>query len=1039
MGLNAYTGWGISTALLFLFNKRNNKGSEIEYKPESLSANNATKIGSSVPVVLGRALIKEPLVSYFGDFRSEPYTEEYSAHAKFDGRGMVLSLILAIIASAFTTVNVTPAVVQADGANEGGPVHSTGTAQGGTYKDIVTPAVLLALFQWLLGWLINGRNLKTTIQKGFKYYLGWQWLVCWSDENIKVGRIYMDENIINSTIYDKTSNMSGKTLNINKPDLFGGVDESGGFVGDLRVYFGTNNQTKDSWMVNQMNGSSIQAELRGLTPLYKNFLSVVVPTAYIGKRATIPSTFFEILNYPNKLGFEKIGEDLNPAEAIYAIITNEYWGGKETLDRVDEESLIKLGQTCQDEGLGISIKIDQITEIGSVLNSILELINGVMYDHPMTGKLTFKLIRDDYNIDELVTLSSLNCEELVFNRLDWSETVSTITTTYTDPDNLYEISTISYRDLANPLITGSKTEKKLDSVLYHTPTNALNYAKVESLSQGYPLASFSVVANRTVSDLQIGDAVIVNWVEYSIAKMICRVVDIDYGGLIDGRVKLELIEDIYGLGDTTYKLGNGTEWVKPEKLPKKVVYSDYFELPFEISHSLDTYIKSVVSRPPHQDTIYWNVWRFIDGQFKITSKSSKWTETGRLVYGYTDDTTYIDPLGFQIREVGVVGYIDLMIDKINADDTDTYNNRSGINIMLVDNELMSFNKIEKLPNGDYIIKDVIRGVYDTIVEPHTAEAVVYFLWNVVDVNSGNRVNKKGTASIEHFNITTATVDREMEFDNADIVTFHTTRRSEQPSIMSDLQVAIDKNVFTEFRRKFNASMGGDVLFKFKQRDKFKLNGIMAQDETNYRGQDITASDTMRNVLRIYSGDKVVEKMSIAKDVTEIKYKWSDYCLDFNTPLERNVKFELQTYDITNNLYSYATHVINTVSWVIPQMVAVVGSVADAQIIADSFARVDNIIVPSNNYTAQISIPYNQSALIFIGTPDSNGVLAQDVNRYKLTTEAYRIIKKENNHAILLMENLEEGYTIKSSYSQDNGNTSYYYRLNNNNEFEGVVI
>ena len=63
---------------------------------------------------------------------------------------MVISLILAVISSAFTTINVTPAIVQADGANEGGPVHSTGTATGGTYKDIVTPILILSLFKAFL-------------------------------------------------------------------------------------------------------------------------------------------------------------------------------------------------------------------------------------------------------------------------------------------------------------------------------------------------------------------------------------------------------------------------------------------------------------------------------------------------------------------------------------------------------------------------------------------------------------------------------------------------------------------------------------------------------------------------------------------------------------------------------------------------------------------------------------------------------------------------------------------------------------------------
>ena len=103
MSLNAYTGWGISTALLWLMNKRSNKDTSSQQDPSNLSVNtSATKIGSPIPVILGRGIVKEPLISYFGDFAYAPYTETYSAHAHFDGRSMVISLILQYIALSVT-------------------------------------------------------------------------------------------------------------------------------------------------------------------------------------------------------------------------------------------------------------------------------------------------------------------------------------------------------------------------------------------------------------------------------------------------------------------------------------------------------------------------------------------------------------------------------------------------------------------------------------------------------------------------------------------------------------------------------------------------------------------------------------------------------------------------------------------------------------------------------------------------------------------------------------------------------------------------
>ena len=92
----------------------------------------------------------------------------------------------------------------------------------------------------------------------------------------------------------------------------GGVDEGGGFVGDIRVYFGGDGNTHDSWMVQQMSLDTVQEEVRGLTPLYTPYMSVVVPQAYIGKQSNIPSMWFEIVNYPDALAImyaDKLKED----------------------------------------------------------------------------------------------------------------------------------------------------------------------------------------------------------------------------------------------------------------------------------------------------------------------------------------------------------------------------------------------------------------------------------------------------------------------------------------------------------------------------------------------------------------------------------------------------------------------------------------------------------------------------------------------------------------------------------------------------------
>ena len=100
--INKYVGWGISTWLLSLLNKGSNSAEEAG-KPENLNVSaNQTKIGSPIPVVLGRCLVKSPIVSYFGDFSFRAYTETYAAHANFSAWPLVLSLIAQYIGMLWT-------------------------------------------------------------------------------------------------------------------------------------------------------------------------------------------------------------------------------------------------------------------------------------------------------------------------------------------------------------------------------------------------------------------------------------------------------------------------------------------------------------------------------------------------------------------------------------------------------------------------------------------------------------------------------------------------------------------------------------------------------------------------------------------------------------------------------------------------------------------------------------------------------------------------------------------------------------------------
>ena len=771
MGLNKYIGWGVSTFLLTLLNKGSNSSDESD--PTALNVTSSqTKIGSPMPAVLGRCLVKAPIVSYFGDFSSRPYTETYAAHANFSAWPMVFTLIAQYIASPATTKGKGGGEVA---GGEGGYAHVEILG-----KDMAVGPLINSLFMWLLNWLINGRHLKTTIQKGFKYYLGYQFLVAWSGKNMRIRSIYMNEEKVWEG--DESRNNHQTTpfvLSVDKENLFGGCDENGGFIGDIRVYLGGKQQVVDPWMRQQMSKESVQENLRGLTPAYRPFVSIVVPTAYVGKQSTIPTTWIELQNCPDTLGLGQVGEDANPSELLYEIHTNDDWGLAESSELINVDSLLAIGKTLAAEGVGMSIQLNSITKAQTLSDNICEHINAVKFLDPVTGKLTFRLIRDDYNVDECLHLDVSNCSKVELTRLDWSQTVSKISVAYTDRKNKYEESTIPAVDPANIEInSGTQTTKSYSYTYFTTAENALWAAKRELNSQGYPLATISIEGNRQLSKIRIGDVVVLNWSPLAVKNMILRVTDVDLGEFEAGLVKLETMEDVFGLAKTEFGFSGSTEWQKEDLYPTGVQTFRFMEMPYEICQTEDTYVSAFAAKPDNK-TQTWTVWRQPAGEaLGSTNSLSKWSAAGRLVYDLAEFSDAEDVVGFEIADLGG-------IDKLESSNlVDIAIARKGSRILLIDEEVIAYSTLLQLPNGHWYVKGVLRGVFDTVPAKHSAESNVFFVRSgeYANVTTGGPVCSAGNATKEEYTITTSTVDHNEDIDYTKIKELQTVRRSERPNV-----------------------------------------------------------------------------------------------------------------------------------------------------------------------------------------------------------------------------------------------------------------
>lgn len=1168
-GLNPWVGWGISTLLLFFLNRRNRASNTNNQQPSKYTADNVNCVGQPVPVVLGRCMIKNPLVSYYGDFGYKPYTEEYGLHSDVSFAPAIVGIILSIISAIIVPDNVVVATAAGPGSGY--------TTDAGIKRGAIVNAVANALI-WILMRLLTDHLGRTTIQKGFLYYLGWQNIICWTGENIGIKKLWMnvyDSDIEESTetgVWDNDShiawevdNMSGIEAYIDDKEMFGGWDEGGGFTGSVRFYFGNRFQPKDPWMINQMKQPTIEEDLRGLTPQYPMYLTCVITNkdmnggAYIGKQATIPEMWFEVVNYPTRIadGFKpqvlqefikrladaqklpndyinaqdptvirymssamtnlnnkineyirlaelyiadprpeiypsndildeiynlsqvayetypptnredfgmtlqdlntlcehkvwtlgRLGDDLNPAEAIYEILMNEYWGCDYREDRIDVDSLIQLGITCEIEQLGVSCLINRVSQANDYITKILNHINGVKFDNPTTGKLTFKLIRNDYDIDEIKVFDVSNCVSCEFSRLDWSETNSAVALTFTDADHKYDEAQFTYTDISNRLITGSYTEKTIEGTYFTTPSNAKWLAQMSLLSAGYPLSAVNLVTNRIAYDVTIGEPIKVSWEPYGIKQQVYRVTDVDYATLTDGKISITALEDVFGFDKIDYIYSGAPSWTDPSDDPIAVGRYLFMEMPYEMVKSLKSFIYAFAARPS-SSTVIWNIWRYKQGSYTITSNSTGWSTVARMTYGYNVGYE-TDEIGFEVTSIGYEGstLLDVKLMAINENPT-AYNNRSGLNLLIVDNEIMSYDSIELLPSGHYQIKGVIRGVFDTIPKEHTAESIVYFYEQKLNVDGrGNAVCDEGNVVTEQLEITTESRTSAQPFSIDDVYTMSTRRRTESPSIMANLKYSADRGEKSSYNYDYlhTVVFSGNILFNFIPRNKFSAFGILEQ--TDNETEIVLPTDT-KNVIQglcngytfefMYDATKEVTTPIGGIPITQIvnldamELKWADVCKELRDRVSDTnaVSLYIKTYDTTREIYSWDVYQ-KDITYNVPRMVGVVANQVDAQTLADSYIVDDDLIsVTATTVSPVQSMTYNDCPLIFIGSPStdpSGGILGQDGNKWILSTTAYRIVGNDSGTAILKEIEIEEYYIIRTNFTVLESNYPEYYQ------------
>lgn len=509
-----------------------------------------------------------------------------------------------------------------------------------------------------------------------------------------------------------SGSVTGNTeLTIDNPHLFGGESREGGWQGKIDMLFGGSGQIAPTALVDSV------AETGSTTPVpaYRGVLSMFF------KGLTRAGFAFAAMNpyfkpfavkvrryatwYPAKA---KIGNDANPVHVIYECLTNREWGMGYPSTIIDDAQFQAAADTLHSEGFGISLLWEQSTQIEAFVLDVLKIINASLNQDRTTGELFLKLVRDDYDVGTLPVFDPDNCNLASFARAGSGDIANEVTLVYTDATT-GEDASITVQNLASILDQGRVIAQKIEMPGIRDPDIAAKVAQRELQARTRGLAKVTLETSRAGYTVYDGDAIKLNWPALGISGMVLRVSSIDVGDLESASIRIEAVEDVFGLPSVSYVASPGSGWVDNSATALPVSVQRAVELPYYLVVLNTTSAEraelasefgfaALLARAPQSNSVNYALLTSPDGSTYTEDGSGDWTPAATLAAD--------------------IGFLDTTITLTGASRFELANPDEFI---LVGNEIMQIVSIS------YPSVTVRRGVLDTLPEEHTTGDVAWLM------------------------------------------------------------------------------------------------------------------------------------------------------------------------------------------------------------------------------------------------------------------------------------------------------------------------
>lgn len=397
---------------------------------------------------------------------------------------------------------------------------------------------------------------------------------------------------------------------------------------------------------------------------------------------------------------------MNPAHILYETCTNRSWGRGLDPTKLGPSWVYAADVFCA-ESFGLCLVWYRKDDIDNFVQSVCDMAGCVIYTDRETGLIEIKLLRADYDPDDLphFTPDSGLVSILEDDSGSSDAIMDEVVVSGLDPITNQKIDGRAHNLAVRQSRDGAASVSRDYSGL---PTVELcNRVAARDLAVGASgLRKFRVVLDRAGFRLHPGAVFKVSDPSRNISNMVLRAGLIDDTAMVQDEIRIGAVQDVFGLPSSTWVASIDNTWTPPSTDPVAAEDERLFELGYrdiflrtskDTADSVavgDSYAGSLVGRPDVTETQY----RLIDR----VAGDTDWNDTG---------TFYFTANAALVADIGPT---DTIFDVSNPEDFEAASGDLIGDSILIGEERM---RIEAYTAPTFT---VARGVLDTWPAAHSA-------------------------------------------------------------------------------------------------------------------------------------------------------------------------------------------------------------------------------------------------------------------------------------------------------------------------------